>query len=438
MGKLLTIIGAVILTSFYLFPFDFIFLSGVNTKLIMAVVSIAIVITNLARSRKGIIDKDILLLCLFAFFVSFFTLFSVFYNNTRDYTYVTYIISMLVWTGGAYTLVTFIKWIHGKITVPILTYYLIAACTMQCLLALAINRFSAVEDFCSSFCLGLSDIKRYINDGRLYGVGCVFDPAGLRFAAVLVLMGYFFPRIVEKYNKRNVLIIMYAFAFILISVVGNIISRTTIVGMIIALAYIIIYSLRLHTLRIDIETNRLWKWMCFLLFVSIVLIIPLYHGDASFREEIRFGFEGFFSLFEKGKWEVHSNNQLLTMYRFPETFKTWIVGDGYFFNTNLDPYYTGVEYKEYYMAIDVGYLRFIYYSGIIGLGAFILFMCKVAVMCMFRHRECRMLFFLLLILQFVIWFKVASDIFCVFALFLVIEDVSVDENGLQKKSDIVD
>lgn len=429
MGKFAAIIGGIILTSFYFFPFEFVSFPGVNTKLIMAVISLVLVGVNLAKGRSGRIDKGFMVLCLYALLVSFTTLFAVFYNDTRDYTYITYVISMLVWTGGGYTAVSAIKWVHGKVSVQLVIYYLIAACVMQSLLAIGINNFPAVEVFCNSFCLGLSDTKNYVDEGRLYGIGCAFDVAGMRFAAVLIMMGFLLPRIIKRYNEqRPYIIILYLFAFVLISVTGNMIARTTTVGLIVALLYIL-YSL-LHPFRINLESAPLWKWMVFFILASSVILMALYNFDANFRENFRFAFEGFFSLVEKGRWEVHSNDILVTMYRFPESFRTWIIGDGYFFNTNLDPYYTGVEYKEYYMATDVGYLRFIYYSGLIGLGAFALFMCKAASFCMKKYERYKVLFFLLLILQFLIWAKVASDIYSVFALFIAMYSVSKTEMSI--------
>ena len=94
------------------------------------------------------------------------------------------------------------------------------------------------------------------------------------------------------------------------------------------------------------------------------------------RNYIQFAFEGFFSLVEKGRWEVSSNEILKNMYRFPESIKTWIIGDGYIENPKNDPYFIGKLTGGYYMGTDVGYLRFIYYFGLIGLIAFIIFMVK--------------------------------------------------------------
>ena len=60
------------------------------------------------------------------------------------------------------------------------------------------------------------------------------------------------------------------------------------------------------------------------------------------RKNFRFGFEGFVSLIEKGRWEVDSNETLKSMFVWPDNPKTWTIGDGYFSNpVNTDFYYTG-------------------------------------------------------------------------------------------------
>ena len=148
------------------------------------------------------------------------------------------------------------------------------------------------------------------------------------------------------------------------------------------------------------------------------------------RENIRFAFEGFFNLVEKGSWDVHSNNILYNMYVFPETLKTWLIGDGYFENPTSDPTYVGYMWKGFYMGTDVGYLRFIFYFGLVGLFFFSVFMCLVYKTCVKKFKDYNILFLLLLILNFFIWFKVSTDIFLVFAPFLCI---SKEENGDYEK-----
>ena len=142
--------------------------------------------------------------------------------------------------------------------------------------------------------------------------------------------------------------------------------------------------------------------------------------DMVFRRNFRFAFEGFFSLVEEGRWEVHSNELLWTMYRFPETAKTWLIGDGYFYNTFADPYYVGEEYGGYYMATDVGYLRFIYYAGLPCLLLFMIFIWKSSAIGMQFFPDSKPMFTFLFVLQLLVWLKVSSDIFSVFAIFLAL------------------
>ena len=173
------------------------------------------------------------------------------------------------------------------------------------------------------------------------------------------------------------------------------------------------------------------------------LVLPLvlyrYNSDVKFKEHIEFAFEGFFSLAESGEWEVTSNNNLKNMIVFPESLKTWIIGDGYIENPRVtDPYYVGPTYSGYYMGTDIGYLRFIFYFGIFGLLMFMYFFYKVAGVCAGRFTGYSKMFWLILIINCVVWLKVATDIFVVFALFLCIpqEDNDAYENSISDPLDI--
>ena len=153
----------------------------------------------------------------------------------------------------------------------------------------------------------------------------------------------------------------------------------------------------------------------------------------------RFAFEGFFSLVEQGEWDVSSNNSLMNMYVFPDNAKTWIIGDGYFDGpSNTDPYYVGPTMTGFYMWTDVGYLRFIFYFGLIGLGAFMAFFYKCGQTCATKFSGYSVMFWIILLLNYIIWFKVSTDIFLVFALFLCIskEDNDAYENSLSDPLDI--
>ena len=80
------------------------------------------------------------------------------------------------------------------------------------------------------------------------------------------------------------------------------------------------------------------------------------------------------------------------------------------------------------MGTDVGYLRFIFYFGVIGLAAFMIFLCKACATCIAKCKEYTMLFVFVLIANFVIWLKVATDLFLVFALFICTVNMMPDED----------
>lgn len=421
MLKYLQIAVGIILTSLYFFPFTFTFLPGVNTKMAMAAVGLVVLGIQLSRSRNSIFSKDAVVISLYALVVSFACFIAVTLNETRDYTYVTYIISMWVWLSAAYVAVKYMRVVHGYISVELVCNYLIAVCVFQCIAALVIDAVPAVKNFATTYIsdLGPTQMAMLKESGRLFGFGAALDPAGSRFAAVLVIIAFIASRITA--TTRGNTLVWYILSFLFIAVVGNMIARTTTVGVIIALIYLL-YTTGLHRMVINKSTGRMIVWFTGILLVAVPLLTILYHTNEQFHDNLRFAFEGFFSLAEKGRWEVSSNEILKNMIVFPDNLKTWIIGDGYFDDpTGIDPYYTGRDFYGYYMQTDIGYLRFIFYSGLIGLTAMAIFIWKAGRISMLKFKHQRMLFWLLLAVNYTVWFKVSTDIFLVLALFLVID-----------------
>lgn len=431
---ILRIVGMVlltILTSFYFFPFEFTFLPSINTKMIMAGIGLVLLIIQLARQQKSIINRDFFQLSLIAGIVSLIGFFAVTWNDTYDYTYATYIVSMWVWLSGAYVVIQAIKRVHGHVSVELVCNYLIVVCVAQCLIAFAMTQYPPLKNFVDSF-LGSTGFMGKMKD-RMYGIGASLDVAGSRFSVILVMIISISLKIATTDKKKY--IGLYFGAFFVIAVIGNMMSRTTTVGVIIALAYLF-YASRIYTFRMDLRMRWIWGWFMGILCTVILSVTYGYYTNPEFQANLRFGFEGFFSLVEKGRWEVHSNEMLQNMYVFPDNLKTWFIGDGYFDNPyGSDPYYTGPKMGGFYKGTDVGYLRFIFYFGLMGLVAFSLFMCKVAKVCMNRFTSYRSLFFMILLLNFAVWFKVSTDVFLVFALFLCI---SKEENQIAEQKSLSD
>ena len=420
MIKLVGVLFTVIITSFYFFPFEFSFLPSVNTKMVLAGISLLVLGIQLGKKQQSEIDKDIFFLSGVAAVFSLITLISVVLNGTNDYTYVTYIVSMWVWMGGAYLTTQLIKSVHGHLSIELICNYLILVCVMQCLLAYSMVLIPSIKDFVDSF-LGGSGFMG-TNKTRMYGIGAALDVAGSRFSVILVMISYL--SVQASSLKRNSEVWLYLMAFVIVSVIGNMMARTTTIGVCLSLLYIV------YACFFSKNKNIIHGFLSKVILVftiGVLMVCILYQVNAEFRSNIRFAFEGFFSLAEKGKWEVHSNEILEDMYVLPDNLRTWFIGDGYLENPyNKDPYYVGKTFGGYYMGTDVGYLRFIFYSGLISLLTFIFFMYRCAKVCIEKFESYKLLFGMILCINYIIWFKVSSDIFLVFALFLCLNRDEVE------------
>ena len=264
-------------------------------------------------------------------------------------------------------------------------------------------------------------------EDRLYGIGASLDVGGMRFAAVLTIIVYLCLVPLEKVSISRM--ILYIMCFLIISVVGNMIGRSTTIGIVVSIFIAIGISLR--NWRTSSNVTMFWRVFLILLVVFVPVLVVLYNVNPVIAGNIRFAFEGFFSLVEVGRWEVHSNEILRNMIVFPDNARTWFIGDGYIENPyHVDPYYTGPRTGGYYMGTDVGYLRFLFYFGICGTVAFISYMFVAAQICVRRFESSKILMYGVLAINYIIWFKVASDLYLLLALFLCVPADKEQQNAM--------
>lgn len=416
MVKFFGILLTGVLTSFFFFPFEFSFLPGINVKMMLAVLGLAFAAYELIRRRSIEIPLELLLLAAFAVSVSLASLVSMTLNQTPDNTYATYIISFFVWLNAAFAVCCCIRAVHGRIDVRLVLDYLVVICVFQCVISLVIDGNPTLARWVNStFEFGQ---QVTIDTKRLYGIGALLDVAGARYSAVLVGLAFYLSEVTGSLNTGRR--IFYILAFGAISVIGNMMARTTLVGMIIGLVFIVV-GIVFRPSQPGQEggkTHQVLTWVV-ILTIGVIVSIVLYDTNSQARKLFRFGFEGFFSLAEEGRWEVSSNEKLKTMVVFPETLHTWVIGDGYFENSRYDPNYLGTATDMgYYMGTDVGYLRFIFYFGVPGLLCMMSVIIGSAIVCMRHFQKEKWLFIMALLVGLAVWLKVSTDIFCFFAMFL--------------------
>lgn len=418
MIKVIGILFTLIVTDFYIFPFEpSVLPTGINVKMILAGLALPLIAFQLASTRKSLVGKDFLLICLFNIPISLFSLLSNVYNDTSDYSFNFYFISVFVWMAAGYVVVSAIKFVHRKLSVQLLANYLIGVCCLQCILALCMEYIPSLKDFIDGM-MGGSEAFMGNAGERMHGLGCALDVAGGRFAAILVIIAYL---LTKAQTKKEIW--FYIVSFLIILVLGNMIGRTTTVGGGLALVY-----LGYDILKGNKPGNKLGRYLLISICIAVPLTTALYFTSPVFSQKIRFGFEGFFSLAETGRWETNSNDILLKhMLVFPDNMKTWLIGDGYGANpTRYDPYYTGKFYHGFYMGTDIGYLRFIFFFGLFGMFSMItLFLCFWKIGCN-RFTNLKGLMTLILAINLIIWFKATSDLLPIFAILLCISKADQD------------
>ena len=416
MIKYLGIIVSLILTSFYIFPFEPVAMPGINVKFVLACLSIPLVLIQTVRKRDSKFDKDLLTIFLYSLPISLFSWISNIYNETYDYSFNYYFVSIFAWMGAAYFVVSVIKHVHNALSIKLVANYLIGVCCIQCVLSQIMVYNPVIGDFIDG--LMATGGEAFMGDAgdRIHGLGCALDVAGGRFAAILLMNAFLMTK-----ATRRIEIYFHTIAFLIIAVLGNMIGRTTSVGVIMCFVYWCSDALLIREARKE-YINHLGM----LLLIAIPIMVILYNTNDVFYKNIRFGFEGFFALAEKGKWDTNSTNILTqNMVVFPDNMKTWIIGDGYGANPKHDPYYIGPAYHGFYMGTDIGYLRFIFFFGVLGMFSMIAMFIGFYRLCCNRFATYKNMILLLLVLNLIIWCKVTSDLLPVFAMLLC---VSKEEN----------
>lgn len=187
---------------------------------------------------------------------------------------------------------------------------------------------------------------------RLFGLGenaffngGAYSCLGLLLATYLL---FFSKSLVQKY--------LFLLVFILILVTGILIARTTLVGFLLSILFLFYLSGR----RFSLLSKHI------LIFLSVIPIsIGLFFFFIEYLNPkmLEWGLELIINYFTDNSVNSSSTNEMFDMWKIiPEHFSTYLTGDGQF---NLPD-------GSYYMHVDIGILRILYFVGIPGL--FLIFM----------------------------------------------------------------
>lgn len=413
------VIKAVLLAcmvSFYLFPIGFKGLpESLNTKQMLAAFGAVLFILRAAAGKGLNFNVRLFSSFLFAVVFSVWCYFSATVNNSADYAYASYFMSFFVWIGGAYAVVEILKSAYGKVTLPMLTQFIAAVCIVQGILAIMVDDIPSLASFVDEWFIQDPTPKRV---HRLYGIGCSLDSGGVRMCFAEILIVHQLVTNKSLVGDRK-MIVLYVASLLAIAVLGNMIARTATVGLLLGGAYYIYYINKIRSGRISTRQMLIKRWVVFLAIVAFAGAAYMYNHNADFHKDMRFAFEGFFNLFEKGEFTTGSTETLNDrMWIWPTDLRGWMIGYGHF-----EWSYWGPLGKQ----TDIGYCRFTLYCGLIGLVIFGLYFIYNASIVRRKFKDARVLALVLVALTFIIWIKVSTDIFQLYALLFCLPGDTDDE-----------
>lgn len=337
-----SVVSYCVLAFLYLYPLKFSFFPYLNTRYLLGCVGLL----YLCRHRRQIrMSTDFKKGIVFLFLHSLIVCLSCVINLTTDLSLfllpLTFFFNFLAF-WGCFSL-------QGKPDAEKFSFYLIVACLLQVAIALLFYFNPEVENMVGSFFysskMGQDALDRTAGI-RLHGLGSNFFSAGVDNSIILILISIF-----VNQRKR-----FYIICFVLITIIGTCIARTTLVGFILALP-ILLYNVSKRSLS--------QSFSMVLIIVAIMLFVINYaknHDDIEVRKLYYFGAE-FIENYEKTgsiSTESSSNFYSISDRINSMSLMTFLIGDGLFADPK-DPE------MAYYMHVDQGYLRIIYYIGIIGL-----------------------------------------------------------------------
>lgn len=342
------IIAFVLLFSF-IYQISYIFLPF-NIPFVMGLAGMPIFlyknITFPRKDRKYV--KDILLSLLPVAIVA--TL-SIIGNLSHDFYFVKWAITNMLYFFGAYLMFQLLRGAFREFSFGRLVDLLVLCAVVQLTLALIMFFSPTIKDVLQPL-IHESEIAKEAMERaatRLVGFGTHFFVSGTVHAFILIMIAFSFT--LRKVSLFKSVVLMLSFIFI--AIVGTVMARTTLVGVLLA---IIIVSLMRKGKKYFIPG---------LVVSTIICGTSLFFLD-SMSEEMdvlfNFGFESFINFQNTGSFATSSTDSMFRMYKFPTTWETWLIGDAIYEAGN-----------GYYMNTDIGYCRLIFYFGVIGFIAYMWF-----------------------------------------------------------------
>lgn len=394
-----------VLVFFYIYSVKFVFFP-ISSRVMLSILGLIYILIKSFNNFNFKISASSFIKFLFLFSISIWSLFVVMYNNSGDYEFVTYPISLVLILLASFLISNIIK-ADNKDYFFSTANLIINVVLIQVLFALLMFIIPDFGELINSLLVNSDSELKKLEEAlqfRLVGLGSRFFGSGVvnGFALMLTTL------IIRKYNLKKSQLFRYTVIFIVIFTLGMMMARTTIIGFI--LSFIILFF------RNDMLQQRVFfKTSVFMFYVTflplcISLLIVFYFPDVlrTLLFALEFGFELFLNYFDNGSLETNSSNILKNMLVFPTEIKTYVIGDGF---------YTDLINKTYYMRTDIGYLRLIYYFGLPGLFLYLTFQIFILKQAFYSVDKSKMFYLITIIYLLILNIKGFTDLIFLTVLF---------------------
>lgn len=356
-------IKVVILLFLFIFNIALIFLpNGIRTRMLLGLCGMKDI--TYLFSNKYVMSA--MLLNLYYIILSMFTMAV---NSTNDYWFIQYAVLNMVYCLAA---LSFGKILSRLISIDSLILYIIYAILFNNIIAFGgfinesiYNIIYGIQHPIVSFSIQESNVR-----ALGFGIGNFFKGGGISGLGIIFA--------VYLYIRKKISGILCTSLVLTLFITGSFLARTTIVGFIGLL------------LLINKENNSiLLKRFWFLILIAVIALIVIVTVSNTGLINAEWAFNPILNFIRNGDFENNSLSHLESMYIFPQTIKTWIIGDGLFENSD----------GTYYMHTDVGYLRIIYYGGLLLLSIFIIYqyvLVKIVGKIFKNHIEMKLLYVIFL------------------------------------------
>ena len=296
-------------------------------------------------------------------FIAF--LFTSLFNNANDFSLVKLFILYALAPFSALMIVDLIK--RAKITESLIykvLEWIVYASFLQSLISFAMFFSPPLKDHVLNIIAiseRQSDFMNEMSTFRLLAFSY------LQYANIAVIYGIsLFIMVALRFSKRNIPIVKsrlrYWVVLLVIVLAGIFTARTFFLMMALSIAYFYYLYYKKYGMKV-VAHAPIVIMIAALLFYGFQLFVK----ESEYGESYRWAFEWYINFSESGNVDTESTKDLEAMYHIiPDNMNTWLLGDGRM-----------VAGDVFYKNVDAGYLRNIFYWGIIGTVIFYFFHWKI-------------------------------------------------------------